>query len=277
MIKFLSASILAFTIQGQAILASEDLAKAKPEFVYDCKSDREFITAYEFMRSHAEFQLLPEQMRKTALRVSEGCTGSAGSFISISELLLKARIDGKTAILTAQEVAASGKRSSQAFQNIFKQAFASEVFDLNGTMSLKIARRLSADFDGDPEIAAKDFSVLAKFCVSDSGKGIPRPKCAEVIQKIIIANESSKKSIGETFLDTFKYLIESKEVNLAAIDALAIAEQLASTSPDAFEVFKNTFEYAQSKSGLALSRSEAAKFATSVALNSKQLKSKINQ
>ena len=55
MIKFLSASILAFTIQGQAILASEDLAKAKPEFVYDCKSDREFITAYEFMRSHAEF------------------------------------------------------------------------------------------------------------------------------------------------------------------------------------------------------------------------------
>jgi hypothetical protein len=276
--KLLNILVLLISVFLSArIFGADDGQAPKPEFVYDCKADREFMTTYEYLRSRQEFQLQPDQMRKISLKVTQGCTDSAAGFVAISELLLKARIDGRTAIETAQDVAASGSRKAEAFKSIFKLAFASEIFDLNALVALKMARRLSSEFDGDPEIAAKDFKSLAKFCVSDAGKGLSRAKCAEIIQNIIVASESVKASIADAFLSAFNYLVKEKNANLSAADALTIAERLASTSPDAFEVFKNSFEYAQDKSGLALSRSEAAKLAASIALNSKQLKSKIQQ
>lgn len=258
----------------QAAFGNKIRSDNSSEFIYDCQSDREFLTTYEYLRSKASFELSPPDMRSVSLRVSQGCTGAAASFVSITELLLKANFSTNEALSTGKEIAALGVPKAKAFEEVFRLSFAEEFFDLDARSAMKVAKRLSTEFEGDPEVATKDFKSLATFCVSSVGLGLPRNQCAEVIQRVIVANEQTKVAISNAFLSAFKFLTDSTKTNFTAGDALAIAEKLASTSPSAFDVFRRSFEFAQSESGLSLSRADAAKLATELAFNTKQPKTK---
>lgn len=263
------------------LLSSSPLLAAEPvqsvEYVYNCKADREAIATAEFLKSHKEFGLTLGQMRLISLKVSEGCTGSADAFVSIVELLLKSRMDGKSAINQAQTLAAAGPAKAKAFESIFKRAFASEVFDLDLKTALSLALRLSSELKGNPEIVATDFQKLSEFCTSQAGLGLSRPQCAAVVQRVLLANAESGEPIADGFTSFFKFLTDSGKVQLTAGDALKIAEMLADRSREAFSVFKNSYDYAQSESGLGLDRAEAIKFATEIARNVKQPRDKLGR
>lgn len=265
-----------FVVLASTVSAGEEKEKKPtkdtPEYVYDCKSDREFITTYEFLRKRTEFGLNPPEMRNVALSVADGCTGAARHFIEITELLLKARLDGKTAMKTGIEVAAKGETSSIAFVKIFKNAFAKEMFDLDAGTSTRMAKELSLEFKGDPEIAGDDFEKLAKFCTSDLGKGLAKNKCAAMMQAIITANAEGKLPVADAFRDAFTFLTNRNETNLTPADAFGVAEKLVSASPEAVPAFRHAYEYALDPAGLGLPRGDAVKFATAVAVKTKRPK-----
>jgi hypothetical protein len=245
------------------------------EFVFDCKADREVIAAYEYLRQHPEFALNEFQMRETALKVSEGCTGSAESFVNIAEVLLKAKLDGRSALSEAKDLAASGTRRAEAFLVIFRRAYASEALDLDLRQALLTSKALSINYAGDAKTAAADFQKLSHFCRSRAGEGLSRPNCAALIERVILSNSKANQAIADRFTDLFSFLTDPQAVNLTAGDALSIAEKLAATSPDAIAVFRKTYEFAESKTGLGLQRADAVSFAVKAASNTKQPMHKI--
>jgi hypothetical protein len=244
----------------------------QPEFTFDCKADREFITTYEYLKRKKELGIKPEDMRKVALAVTSGCTGAASSFIEATELLLKAGLDGKTAIEQARDLAVKGADFAQAFNAIFRGAFASELLDMDIGSSLRIARKLTTDFKGDPAVASEDYAALAKFCVEAKGLDLPKPECATMAAKIAGYSEESKLPVAKTFIRAFDYLTRNKDMNLNTRDAINLAESLVEVSPEAFATFKNTYEYASDTGGLGLTRADAISFAKSVSMNTKQKK-----
>lgn len=264
--------IVLFFLLPSPLLAKDDKISDGREYIYDCKSDREFITTYEFLKSKSEFALNPASMRETALAVADGCTGAASHFIEITELLIKARLDGRTALKTAVEIAAKGETGASAFVKIFKIAFAKEYFDLDVAASMRLAKRLTQDFKGNPEIAGDDFADLAKFCTSDLGVGLVRSKCAALVERMILVNAEGKQRIASAFHEAFAFLTNRDEINLTPGDAVVVAETIVSTSPDAVSVFRRTYQYAMDASGLGLSRPEAVKFASAVAAKTKRPK-----
>lgn len=263
---------VACSVISSPLIAKDEKQPELRGYIYDCKSDREFITTYEFLKSRSEFALNPRDMRETALAVADGCTGAASHFIEITELLIKAHLDGRTALKTAIEVAGSGDKAARAFVRIFKSAFAKDYFDLDVAASTRLAKRLTAEFKGDPGIAGDDFEELAKFCTSDLGAGLTRSKCSQLVERLILVNAEGKLRIAGAFREAFVFLTNRDEINLTPGDAVLIAETMVSTSPDAVPVFRKTYQYALDSSGLGLSRPEAVKFASAVAAKTKRPK-----
>lgn len=270
----LRAIICSALVIATPILCAESQKKSEePEFNYDCRADREFITTHEYLKRKKEFGLKPEDMRRISLEVTKGCTGAASSFIESTELLLKTGIDGKTAIEQARDLAAKGPKVSKSFNLIFRGAFAKEFLDMDSGTALRIARRLTTEFKGEPNIAAEDYLSLAKFCVETKGLDMPRPDCATMAARVASFSESSKLPVANAFQKAVEFLTRTREVNLSLRDALPIAEALVAVSPDAVDNFKNAYEYATEKSGLNLPRVDAIKFAKAISENTKQKKS----
>lgn len=273
--KINSLILAALLTTGVASIAAEADKQAKsdkPEFNFDCRADREFITTYEYLKHKKEFGLKPDDMRSIAMTVTKGCTGAASSFIEATELLLKTGVDGRTAIEQARDLSAKGEHYAKAFIAIFRGAFAKEFLDMDSGTSLKIARKLTAEFKGDPSVASEDYLSLAKFCVETKGLDLPRPECASMAARVAGFSEESKLPVAKAFINIFGYLTNSKDVNLSLRDALPIAESLVAVSPVAAENFKNAYEYASEKNGLELPRADAVNFAKSVSMNTKQPK-----
>ena len=257
-----------------AARGEEAAAHDKPAYNWNCKADREFITTYEYLKQKTVLGLKPADMRSVAMAVTKGCTGAASGFIANLELLLRAGFDGKTAVEEARDVAVKGQNYAHGFQLVFRGAFASEYLDLDSGTSLKLARKLTTEFKGDPAVAADDYYTIAKFCVSSNGLNLPRPECAKLAARIASYSEESKLPVGDAFVKAVGYFTKDRDVNIAMGEAVQLAESLVAASPEAVESFKNAYSYASDKSGLDLARAEAIKFAKSVAMNTKQPVSK---
>lgn len=211
-------------------------------------------------------------MKKVAAAVTKGCTGAASSFIDATELMLKTGVDGKTAVEQARDLAVKGEAHARAFIAIYRGAFAKEYLDLDTGTAIRIARKLTADFNGDPKVAANDYFTIAAYCVNTKHLALPRPECALMAARIAGYSEDSKMPVGNAFIEAVEYLTNKKETNLSMHDAITLAESLVSVSPEALKAFKNIYEYASDKSGMELTRVDAIKFATSIAINAKQPK-----
>ena len=273
MMRKINLAILVGLITTSSVSLADEAKKAdKPEFVWNCQADREFITTYEYLKAKKHFGLKPEDIRTVAVAVTKGCTGAASSFIDATELLLKTGVDGKTAVEQARDLAVKGGAHARAFITIYRGAFAKEYLDLDTGSAIRIARRLTADFHGDPKVAADDFFTIASFCVPTKTLDLPRPECALMAARIAGYSEESKLPVGKAFIAAVEYLTNKNETNLTMRDAVTLAERLVSVSPEALNAFKNTFEYAADKSGMELTRADAIKFATSIAINAKQPK-----
>jgi hypothetical protein len=270
--KTKSIFLAALMTTSLGLFAEEAKKTDKPEFNFSCQADREFITTYEYLKHKKDFGLKPEDMRNIAVAVTKGCTGAASSFIESLELLLKTGVDGKTSIEQARDIAIKGENFAKAFVAIYRGAFAKEFLDMDTGTAIRIARKLTSDFTGDPKVAADDYFDLAKFCVSTKKLDLPRPTCATMAARIAGYSADSKMPVAKSFINAVNYLTQNKDINLSMHDALELAESLVAVSPEAFPIFINTYEYASEKSGLELTRADAIKFAKAVSMNTKQPK-----
>ena len=271
--RITNSIILVALLSNSVTSFGEEAKKSdKSEFIWNCQADREFITTYEYLKHKKEFGLKPEDMRNIASAVTKGCTGAASSFIDATELLLKTGVDGKTAVEQARDLAVKGEAYTKAFIAIYRGAFAKEFLDLDTGTAIRLARKLTGEFKGDPKVAAEDYFAIATFCVQAKNLDLPRPECAVMAARIAGYSEESKMAVGKAFIDAVEYLTSKKETNLPMRDALSLAESLIAISPEAVKSFKTTYEYASDKSGLKLTRTDAIQFAKSIAMNAKQPK-----
>ncbi|MCX6108814.1 MAG: hypothetical protein NTZ90_04320, partial [Proteobacteria bacterium] len=236
--------------------------------VLNCESSREFITAMTYLRGAQDMRLSEPVARQVAMGVAAGCTGAAGRFIGVTDLLKKAGLDSASAMDIGQQAANQSEEAAAAFQSVFKQAFLKSYLDLDLADALRLARQLSLDFAGDASTARDDFTAIVGFCLRPRQLNLPKPACAKLASRI--AGYSSRTdedgdSVAEPFIAAVDFLTDAKDPNLTTGDAMKIAEELVAVSPYAVDNFQQAYAYAVAPSGLKLERSEAVRFAKQIA------------
>jgi len=247
--------------------ASEPVVAEKP--VIDCEAAQEFMTTMTYLRSAKDMNLAEPLMRTVALGVASGCTGAAGRFIAVTELLKKSGLDSASAIDIGTQAAQRSDEAAEAFRDIFKQAFLKSYLDLDLADALRLARKLSLDYAGKPQVARGDFAGMVHFCQEPRHLNLPKPACAKLAARIAAYGEGSDDdAIAEPFISAFDFLIGGDGPHLTTGDAMKIAEELVAVSPFAVDNFQQAFTYAVAPSGLKMERGEAVRFAQQVAKRS---------
>ena len=247
--------------------AKEPVVTEKP--VTDCESAQEFKTTMTYLRAAKEMKLAEPVMRTVALGVASGCTGAAGRFIAVTELLKKSGLDSASAIEIGGQAAQRSDGAAEAFSSIFKQAFLKSNLDLDIADALRLARKLSLDYTGSPATAQDDFAGIVHFCQEPRHLNLPKPACAKLAARIAAYGEGAEHSANaEAFITAFDFLTEDDGPHLTTADAIIIAEALVAVSPFAVDNFQQAFAYAVAPSGLKMERGEAVLFSQQVAKHS---------
>lgn len=233
----------------------------------DCLTTREFITALEFIRSNEDFRLREPGATELALKISDGCTGSASRFIRVAKLLLKSGLNRRDATVWSLKFAVDRDARTEAFISAFKRAYLEEFLDLDIGTALRIASGVSLEFDGDLQRVRQDFERLVDFCSSGT-KGFPLPhvKCGEFAAGLARKGMPWSGGISKPFLRIFDFLQAEEGAALTTADAFRIADAIVTSGPRAPENFIQAYRYASSTAGLSLSQKDAVHFAEKLAI-----------
>ena len=234
------------------------------EVVERCESAKEFITAYEYLRSHKELGLDEKRSREAATEIAKGCTGSASRFVKSFELLLKADAGPRSSLLVAIRLANKPTKYAETFTTIFTRSYLAEHLDLDYKTSFSLAESLSVNYAGDPAIAAEDFTRLVKFCTEDNHIGLSKPRCGVIAGRIIKRAENFQVRIAEEFMKVYEFLSSEKGPAAPVLDAIKIAEQVIAQGPEASDNFIAAYKYSIDKSGLDLTAKESVQFAKQI-------------
>lgn len=246
-----------------SILLVSPAFSAEPPKV--CESAKEFITALEFLRGDADFRVPENEAREWAVKIAEGCTGSARRYIRVSKALNGAGADRRDSSRYGLQFSHSSEAQADAFITVFRSALAADGLDLTLADSLKLGLALSTGFHGDLERARKDFETLALYCVDSNKAGLSRSRCADLAANVVKASAEWTTSISREWIDAFEFLRSAKGPELVTAEAAQIAEVLVSSSPAGVQNFKQSYLYAISDSGLKLARDAAVGFALRLA------------
>ena len=238
-------------------------APAKP---LECQTTREFITACEFLKANPAFRLPLAEARDLALKIAEGCTGSANRFIRVARVLEKAGVGRRDQTKLGLQYASSGDAETDAFVGIFRKSLASDDLDLSLEDALKIALSLSYEFPGSVERARDDFEKLSGYCSNPSRMGLPKTLCGVFAARVAKMGANRERPIAADFIESFEFLKSSKGPALPRIDAARVAEEAVSAGNFGRENFIDAYRYAVSESGLGLPRDGALEFAKRLSL-----------
>ena len=233
-----------------------------------CTSFREYMTTLEFLRDHKEFSLSEADARKVALKVSDGCTGAAQRFTHIMGVLLTAGVGARDAMDTAVQFSTRTEAEFSAFLSIFKTAFLSEHMDLDIATSMRIAKSLSVQFDGDMKSAREDFEKMAEFCSTEKEINLPRVQCGELAAHVARQGQRFKGGMVKSFRRLFEF--SHSDLSLSPPNALQLAETISEFGPTATENFIQAYKYAMKKGGLDLTAKDSLEFAKQIAQKSVQ-------
>lgn len=244
--------------------ATTELPVEAPE---ECLTTREFITALEFIRANEDYRLKEPEATELALKISDGCTGSASRFIRVAKLLLKSGLNRKNTTEWSLKFALDQDARTEAFMSAFKRAYLEEFLDLDISTALKIAAAVSLEFAGDLKRVREDFEKLVDFC-SASKKGFPLPnvKCGEFAASIAKKGMPWEGGISAPFLRVYEFLLTEDGPALTTADAFRTADAVVTAGPKAPENFIQAFRYASSTSGLSLPQKDAVHFAEKLAI-----------
>ncbi len=260
--KILLLGITAFGLSAHAQVQYE-------QPVVQCPTAKEFITTMEYLRDRPTLGLSEQEIRKVSTDVAAGCAGAAERFTEAFETLSKTEAGPRGSLQLAQELAKKSNSYTRAFIEIFKKSYLAEDLDLDYLTSLKMARSLSVDYSGDPDIAVDDFLRLVKFCSSDKWVGLSKPQCGVIAGRVVKSAEAFKKPIAPIFEKTFEFVVSEKGPTPNLVHALKIAEDIVAIGPEAADNFIMAYRYALSDAGLALTAAESLKFAKTLAANAK--------
>lgn len=236
----------------------------------DCKSAREFITTFEFLRTKKDLNFNHDMSRTVADKVAQGCTGAAKRFISSFEFLMRAELGTRNAIEISIELSQKSDSYAETFKNIFTKAYLAEYLDMDLTTSLQLARSLSTDFKGKVEYANKDFNELVEFCMGPTKMNLPPPRCGIIAARISKIGENFNDRMAPGFKKVFDFLREQKEVQGSVGEYLSLAEEVVSHSPYAADNFILAYKYGLQNNGLDLPAAKSLEFAKTIASHTKE-------
>jgi hypothetical protein len=226
-----------------------------------CQTTREFITALEFLRSDNDFKPPEAEARDLALKVAEGCSGSARRFIRVAKALSSAGSTRKDATRIALKFSTGSDAETDAFSSVFRKSIAEDSLDLDLDSALKIALSLSKGFPGNLAKVREDFEKLVDYCSNGTNLGLPRAQCGSFASRIVSASEKWEDGVALPFIKSFEYLKSEEGPALVMLDALRLAEDLSKQGPIVHENFTQAYQFAMSSTGLGYTREEAIKFA----------------
>lgn len=253
-----------------SIIAIPGVASEKSTERKDCLSTREYITVLKYLEERKEFQIEKNKARNIADEISKSCSGAAESFIKVMNTLIKAEIDGKTALTSSMKLASQGKESTDAFIEIFKSSFIEKLLDRDAQASYKIAMSFAQDFKGDLPLASKSFFAVATFCSEEGKVNLPKNRCVDTAQKIGKLSGKYKTDMSLPFLKLMDFMMGGPGPNLPLYQALEKSEKAVEAGPMSEENFIQAYKFASAKDGLALGTSEAISFAEKMASRSSQ-------
>lgn len=230
-----------------------------------CESTKEFVTAFEFLRSDSEMGLSGDIALKTASEVAKGCSGAAKRFIQTVRSLRKTELGMQDVLITAQEIAKKDDAIADAFNSIFRKLYAQDGYDLDLRTAVDLAKSLSVDFVGNVRVALEDFDKISNFCSSTKSLDLPVRQCAELAQRIAVLGGRHEQSVNEKFVESFNYFTKSTGLGFTIKEALELSEDLMQKHPLAFGNFKQAYEYAISPRGLNADRTNAVAFGKKMA------------
>lgn len=236
-----------------------------------CPSAKEFITTLEYLRAHTEYAIGEEAARKTAAQVAVGCEGAAQRFVRTVQILSMAGLSARDAFREGIDLSGRTTAEAETYITVFVAAFNRDGLDLDLASSVRIARSLATEFDGDPLAVRQDFDELVAFCVGRKELNLPRPLCAEFAARMARHGQAFSGGISGPFLDTLAFLSsDPRGPGLATHEALRLAERLVATGPTVPENFVQAYRYAVAKGGLDLASQQAFAFADSLASGGRQ-------
>lgn len=237
-----------------------------PSNAATCEAAKEFITAFEYLRSDADSRVPETEARDLAFRVAEGCKGSARRFIRVFKALLGVGVDRKDSFKQALRFSQVTDVQTDAFLTVFRSALASDGLDLTLADSLKLGVSLSTEFTGNLDRARKDFEALSLYCGDSDRVGLPKARCADLAAGIVKNSSTWESSISKEWISAFEFLKSSKGPALVTAEALDLAESLVLTGPAGYRDFKEAYLYAISERGLKYTRDIAIVFAKKIAM-----------
>jgi hypothetical protein len=232
-----------------------------------CTFTREYITTLEYLRSHKEFSITEQEAQNLAFKVSRGCTGAAQKFVKVTSVLSQTGVGSKDAIQSGLEFSKRTDAEEEAFVFVFLRSYLKEYLDLDLQSSLKMARSLSVDFDGDAATARDDFEKLVQFCVGSKSLDLPRPQCGTFAGRLSRLGQATGGGIGGSFIRMYTFLISESGPGLTTHEALRLAEEIIQYGKDSADNFIQAYKYGISSKGLKISGRDAIEFAKKITLS----------
>jgi len=226
-----------------------------------CTYTREYITTLEYLRSHSVLSIPEPQSRSIAEKVSRGCTGAAQRFIKVASALRGAGVAASDTVRSGLEFSARSDVETETFIAVFLKAYLAEFLDLDLGSSLKLARTLSTEFNGDILAVRDDFEALVHFCVDTKDLNLPRPRCAQFASRLAHSGENYGGGVADPFIRLFAFLRSDSGPRFTTGQALSLAENLIEGGRDSVSNFIQAYKYGISSHGLGTNIPEAIRFA----------------
>ena len=205
-----------------AVLSSSASTETGPTL---CSSAKEYVAVFEYLHSNKDLKVDGEQARLLAEMASQSCTGSARRMIGITELLTRSGLGAGDSLKIAKRYLSLSDEKAEAFQKVFIFCYAKDGLDLDLLRSISIAQDLAADFEGDSEIATRDFEQITKDCQDEIKGSIDH--CSQYAKRISRLSKRFSESVAHPFLEALKFLHRSSRgPTLELNKALALAESI---------------------------------------------------
>lgn len=243
----------------QPLLASQITAR--------CSSAKEFITTFNYLKSHKELGLSSQEIYSVSIDVAKGCTGAAARFVKVFEVLTKSDAGTREAMKLAVKLADRSQNYCDTFIKVFERSYLTDDLDLDYETSLKLANALATDYKGDPRIAAEDFTKLVDFCVSDKGIGLAKPECGLIAGRVVKRAENFHVLIADEFIKLYRFLVADSGPSAPVITALQISENVTAQGPEAADNFITAYNFGIDRSGLDFTAQQSVAFAEGIAKN----------
>lgn len=230
-----------------------------------CHSTREFIIAYEFLRTHGTAGMKDQVAQDVADQVARGCDGAAGRFQDTFLLLSKMGVSHLKTLEMSLEFSHMSDEIQRNFFEILKHSYLSEFFDYDFEVALKIAYEFSKDLKGNHVRAKEDFISLVNFCLDKKNMALPVNACGLLSLELVRLSPYYPDGVFNPFIELYEKLRSGDSYGLSVKESLEVSLHVLKFGPRSPDNFNQAYAYAVSEQGLRAKPKEALAFALRMA------------